>query len=172
MIKILYVKKVPSLKLNDIVNKACEERGILLSKKPKEKFDRNQLMDFLDNYGNNYFIVNEYINDEKETARNFLIEMLKNDYQILLNRRLKEFGFARNEKGKIILIFVDNINPNKNIKEITINNLTNKLNRPEFTLDEENQIRNDFKNFDSLNLGIIKPSIILKELMKNNLLML
>ena len=89
------------------------------------------------------------------------MEMLKNDYQILLNRRLKEFGFARNEKGKIILIFVDNINPNKNIKEITINNLTNKLNRPEFTLDEENQIRNDFKNFDSLNLGIIKPSIIL-----------
>ena len=159
--KILYAKKVPSLKLNDIVNKACEERGILLSKNPKEKYDRNELIEFLDNYGTNFFIVNEYINDEKETAQNFLMEMLKNDYQILLNRRLKEFGFARNEKGKIILIFVDNINPNKNIKEITINNLTNKLNRPEFTLDEENQIRNDFKNFDSLNLGIIKPSIIL-----------
>ena len=159
--KILYAKKVPSLKLNDILNKACEERGILLSNNPKEKYNRNELIEFLDNYGTNFFIVNEYINDEKESAQYFLIEMLKNDYQILLNRRLKEFGFARNEKGKIILIFVDNIIPNKNIKEITINNLTNKLNRPEFTLDEENQIRNDFKNFDSLNLGIIKPSIIL-----------
>ena len=149
------------MKLNDILNKACEERGILLSKKPKEKYDRNQLMDFLDNYGNNYFIVNEYINDEKEEAKSFIIEMIKNDYAILLNRRLKEFGFARNEEGKIILIFVDNIIPIKNIQEITINQLPNKLNRPEFTLDEENQIRNDFKNFDSLNLGIIKPSIIL-----------
>ena len=39
--KILYVKKVPSLKLNDILNKSCEERGILLSKNPKEKLDRN-----------------------------------------------------------------------------------------------------------------------------------
>ena len=159
--KLLNAKKVPSLQLNDILNKACEERGILLSKKPKEKFDRNQLMDFLDNYGNNYFIVNEYINDEKEEAKSFIIEMIKNDYSILLNRRLKEFGFARNEEGKIILIFVDNIIPIKNIQEITINQLPNKLNRPEFTLDEENQIRNDFKNFDSLNLGIIKPSIIL-----------
>ena len=159
--KLLNAKKVPSLQLNDILNKACEERGILLSKKPKEKFDRNQLMDFLDNYGNNYFIVNEYINDEKEEAKSFIIEMIKNDYSILLNRRLKEFGFARNEEGKIILIFVDSIIPIKNIQEITINQLPNKLNRPEFTLDEENQIRNDFKNFDSLNLGIIKPSIIL-----------
>ena len=159
--KLLNAKKVPSLQLNDILNKACEERGILLSKKPKEKFDRNQLMDFLDNYGNNYFIVNEYINDEKEEAKSFIIEMIKNDYSILLNRRLKEFGFARNEEGKIILIFVDNIIPIKNIQEITINQLPNKLNRPEFTLDEENQIRNDFKNFDSLNLGKIKPSIIL-----------
>ena len=159
--KLLNAKKVPSLQLNDILNKACEERGILLSKKPKEKYDRNQLMDFLDNYGNNYFIVNEYINDEKEEAKSFIIEMIKNDYAILLNRRLKEFGFARNEEGKIILIFVDNIIPIKNIQEITINQLPNKLNRPEFTLDEENQIRNDFKNFDSLNLGIIKPSIIL-----------
>ena len=159
--KLLNAKKVPSLQLNDILNKACEERGILLSKKPKEKYDRNQLMDFLDNYGNNYFIVNEYINDEKEEAKSFIIEMIKNDYAILLNRRLKEFGFARNEEGKIILIFVDNIIPIKNIQEITINQLPNKLNRPEFTLDEENQIRNDFKNFDSLNLGKIKPSIIL-----------
>ena len=159
--KLLNAKKVPSLQLNDILNKACEERGILLSKKPKEKFDRNQLMDFLDNYGNNYFIVNEYINDEKEEAKSFIIEMIKNDYSILLNRRLKEFGFARNEEGKIILIFVDSIIPIKNIQEITINQLPNKLNRPEFTLDEENQIRNDFKNFDSLNLGKIKPSIIL-----------
>ena len=83
--------------------------------------------------------VNKYINEEKENAQNFLIEMLKNDYQILLNRRLKEFNFAKNEKGKIILIFVDNINLNKNIKEITINNLTNKLNRPEFILDKLNK---------------------------------
>ena len=93
--KILYVKKVPSLKLNDILNKACEERGILLFKNPKEKLDRNQLIEFLDNYSTNFFIVNEYINKEKKNAQNFLIEMLKNDYQILLNRRLKEFDFVK-----------------------------------------------------------------------------
>ena len=88
--------------------------------------------------------------------------MLKNDYQILLNRRLKEFGFSKTENGKIILIFVDTIDPKPNIKQISISKLTTtNLNRPEFTLDQENQIRNDFKNFDSLNLGIIKPSIIL-----------
>ena len=82
------------MKLNDILNKACEERGILLSNNPKEKYNRNELIEFLDNYGTNFFIVNEYINDEKESAQYFLIEMLKNDYKILLNRRLKEFWFC------------------------------------------------------------------------------
>ena len=160
--KILNSKKVSPLKINDILNKACEDRSLIYNKNSKEKFDRNQLIDFLDNYGTNFFLVFEYINNEKETAKDFIIEMLKNDYQILLNRRLKEFGFSKTEKGKIILIFVDTIDEKPNIKPISISKLTTtNLNRPEFTKDEEIQIRNDFQSLDSRNLGLIKPKVIL-----------
>ena len=160
--RILNSKKVSPLKINDILNKACEDRSLIFNKNPNEKFDRNQLIEFLENYGTNFFLVYEYINNEKDTAKDFIIEMLKNDYQTLLNRRLKEFGFSKTENGKIILIFVDTIDPKPNIKEISISKLTStNLNRPEFTEDEEIQIRNDFQNFDSRNLGLIKPKVIL-----------
>ena len=160
--RILNSKKVSPLKINDILNKACEDRSLIYNKNPKQKFDRNQLIEFLDNYGTNFFLVYEYINNEKDTAKDFIIEMLKNDYQTLLNRRLKEFGFSKTENGKIILIFVDTIDPKPNIKQISISKLTTtNLNRPEFTEDEEIQIRNDFQTFDSRNLGLIKPKVIL-----------
>ena len=160
--RILNSKKVSPLKINDILNKACEDRSLIFNKNPNEKFDRNQLIEFLENYGTNFFLVYEYINNEKDTAKDFIIEMLKNDYQTLLNRRLKEFGFSKTENGKIILIFVDTIDPKPNIKQISISKLTTtNLNRPEFTEDEEIQIRNDFQTFDSRNLGLIKPKVIL-----------
>ncbi len=160
--RILNSKKVSPLKINDILNKACEDRSLIYNKNPKQKFDRNQLIEFLENYGTNFFLVYEYINNEKDTAKDFIIEMLKNDYQTLLNRRLKEFGFSKTENGKIILIFVDTIDPKPNIKQISISKLTTtNLNRPEFTEDEEIQIRNDFQTFDSRNLGLIKPKVIL-----------
>ena len=37
---------------------------------------------------------------------------------------LKEFGFSKTENGKIILIFVDTIDPKPNIKQISISKLT------------------------------------------------
>ena len=50
----------------------------------------------------------------------------------------------------------------ENIKPISISKLTTtNLNRPEFTKDEEIQIRNDFQSLDSRNLGLIKPKVIL-----------
>ena len=81
--------------------------------------------------------------------------------QTLLNRRIKQIGFSQSLNGKVIIIFSDAFDKKLDIKEITIESIRRKINRPNFTEDEILQIKNDFNLFDSRSLGLIKPYIIL-----------
>ena len=160
--KFLYAKKVSSLEYNNLIEKACEERG----KKFDEEntfYNRNELNDFLSQYGKNYFITEEYINDITLTAKDFIINMLQieNINKILLNRRIKQIGFSKSQKGKIILIFTDCFDRNLEKNEISIGSLRRKLFRPNLTKDEILQIKNDFNLFDSRSEGKIKPNLLL-----------
>ena len=160
--KFLYAKKVSSLEYNNLIENACEERG----KKFDEEntfYNRNELNDFLSQYGKNYFITEEYINDITLTAKDFIINMLQieNINKILLNRRIKQIGFSKSQKGKIILIFTDCFDRNLEKNEISIENIRRKLFRPNLTKDEILQIKNDFNLFDSRSEGKIKPNLLL-----------
>jgi hypothetical protein len=160
--KILYAKKVCSLEYNYLIEKACEERG----KKFDEEntfYNRNELNNFLSQYGKNYFIIQEYINDSTSTAKDFVINMFQkeNINQILLNRRIKQVGFSQSPNGKIILIFTDCFDRNLEKNEISIGSLRRKLFRPNLTEDEILQIKNDFNLFDSRSEGLIKPNLLL-----------
>ena len=81
--------------------------------------------------------------------------------QTLLNRRIKQIGFSQSLNGKVIIIFSDAFDKKLDIKEITIESIRRKINRPNFTEDEILQIKNDFNLFDSRSSGLIKPYIIL-----------
>ena len=160
--KILYAKKVCSLEYNYLIEKACEERG----KKFDEEntfYNRNELNNFLSQFGKNYFIIQEYINNSTLTAKDFVINMFQNENinQILLNRRIKQVGFSQSPNGKVVLIFTDCFDRNLEKNEISIGSLRRKLFRPNLTEDEILQIKNDFNLFDSRSEGIIKPNLLL-----------
>ena len=54
------------------------------------------------------------------------------------------------------------------MKDLHVLSLRRRLHRPNLTEDEENQIRNDFRSFDVVNAGLIKPSTILLFAEKDN----
>ena len=160
--KILNAKKYGELEYNDLLEKAAEERGKIYDEE-KINYDRKSLSKFLSLYGRNYFIVQEYIDDSTLTSKDFIINMLQKDNidQTLLNRRIKQIGFSQSLNGKVIIIFSDAFDKKLDIKEITIESIRRKINRPNFTEDEILQIKNDFNLFDSRSSGLIKPYIIL-----------
>ena len=166
--KILNGKKYCKLEYNSLLENAAEERGKIFDEE-NEFYDRKKLNKFLSNYGRNYFIIYEYIDNSTLTSRDFVINMLQKENidQILLNRRIKQIGFSQSQNGKVILLFSDAFDKKLDHKEITIETIKRKINRPNFTEDEILQIKNDFNLFDSQSSGLIKPNIILLIANKN-----
>ena len=160
--KILNGKKYCKLEYNSLLENAAEERGKIFDEE-NELYDRKKLNKFLSNYGRNYFVICEYIDNPTLTSKDFVINMLQKENidQILLNRRIKQIGFSQSQNGKVILLFSDAFDKKLDNKEITIETIKRKINRPNFTEDEILQIKNDFNLFDSRSLGLIKPYIIL-----------
>ena len=167
--KILNARKVCSLEYNNLLEKACEERGKKFIEEQKY-YNRKELSEFLSNFGRNYFIVEEYIDDCTLTAKEFVINMFQkeNINQIILNRRIKQIGFSQNSNGKIIILFSDAFDAVLEKNEITIESIRRKLFRPNLTEDEILQIKNDFNTFDSRSEGKIKPNLLLLIANKSN----
>ena len=160
--KILNGKKYCKLEYNSLLENAAEERGKIFDEE-NELYDRKKLNKFLSNYGRNYFVICEYIDNPTLTSKDFVINMLQKENidQILLNRRIKQIGFSQSQNGKVILLFSDAFDKKLDNIEIKIESLKRKTNRPNFTEDEILQIKNDFNLFDSQSSGLIKPNIIL-----------
>lgn len=137
---------------------------------------------FLSDFGSEFNNVAQIEDAGATSPRDLLIALLSNDPErkyrnIIFSKNLNFIGIAKSsevekeddEGNKItipdpnmfVVIFADKFEPLKENLQISILNHRRRLNRPTFTDDEVLQIHKDFKAFDVLNTGLIKPEIVL-----------
>lgn len=149
---------------NDMLDRAAQKR-LDAYKEDGRNYQYNELVDFLEEYGTRFATVAEYISEGEETARDFVVRMLtgKDSVRALIfDRRFTEVGVAYDKTSNtLVLIFADNFEAKVTKKPLHVISLRRRLHRPDLTKDEDTHIRSDFKSFDILNTGLIKPSTIL-----------
>ena len=155
-------KKVNPIKINDNLVRAAENRINDIDQN-KENLNDDELKKFLNQFGEKFHNIKEYISPKKKYAKEFICEMIqKTDLNdILLNKNLNYIGFSESKKGNLVILFADNFDSKNNLNKISIPHLKRKLKRPNFTNDEIEQMKNDFNIFDVTRTGKIKPNIIL-----------
>lgn len=149
---------------NDMLDKAAEKR-LDAYKEDGKNYGYDELVDFLEEYGTRFASVAEYISTGEETAKDFVVGMLTGKDSVrslIFDRRFTEVGVAYDESSNtVVLIFADNFEAKLEKKPLHVISLRRRLHRPDLTKDEDDHIRSDFKSFDILNTGLIKPSTIL-----------
>ena len=167
---ILKSKSLGPLIPNEMLEKAAEERGNQYHEDQKEK-SYEELVDFLENYGSRYSNVAEIFTEGVPNALTFVVEVLSDPAkrEIVFNRKFTQIGIYQHpETGVLTLLFADIFDAKIEMKDLHVLSLRRRLHRPNLTEDEENQIRNDFRSFDIVNAGLIKPSTILLFAEKDN----
>jgi Ca2+-binding EF-hand superfamily protein len=145
--------------INDnILRKACKDYGELSNYSDKE------LREHISCFGSDF----KHVGQIKRNGYDNPVELIMNilteteDYinNILFSKLYIHIGLYYDEETKrSVLIFTDEIS-NKKVFEKT-KTITRRVNRPQLTNDEIDQIKSHFKRFDVLNKGVIKPNIIL-----------
>ena len=104
-----------------------------------------------------------------ETARNFLCSSLLNIHDneklaknIIFNQKYYCYGLAYDSDNQIVVvIFADQANSPKLNDEPVVSRNWNKLNRPNLSKDEKEQLARDFQLLDTNNIGYVFPNTII-----------
>ena len=167
---LLKAKRLGQLIPNEMLEKAAEERANQYHEDKKEK-SYEELVDFLENYGSRYSNVAEIFTEGVPNALTLVVELLSDPAkrELVFNRKFTQIGIYQHpETGVLTLLFADIFDAKVEMKALHVLSLRRRLHRPNLTEDEENQIRNDFRSFDIVNAGLIKPSTILLFAEKDN----
>ena len=167
---LLKTKRLGQLIPNEMLDKAAEERGNQYHEDQKEK-SYEELVDFLENYGSRYSNVAEVFTEGVPNALTLVVELLSDSAkrELVFNRKFTQIGvYQHPETGVLTILFADIFDAQVEMKDLHVLSLRRRLHRPNLTEDEENQIRNDFRSFDVVNAGLIKPSTILLFAEKDN----
>lgn len=109
---------------------------------------------FIDNDDNEIFLAGKFL------VRNFVenreIDMAKRFFNFALNEI--NIGYNKNVESLIIMICD---NASERLKLEIPADFVQTVNRPNFTIDEINQLRNDFSKFDVLDRKFVRPDTIL-----------
>lgn len=125
---------------------------------------------FLSDFGSNYnFVCQMEDFNSCETPRDILVNLLTSSSdpdrhfrKNMFNKLANFSGIAHNDENSLtVVMFADQFEETQEKINISIHQHRRLLIRPNLTDDEILQIKKDFKNFDVLNTGFIKPSVIL-----------
>lgn len=162
-------KRLGQLVPNEMLSQAAEKRA----KEYKEQgsnLSYDELVEFLEPYGSRYLNVGEYNAEGSDSSKDFVVRMLDNEEtrQLIFNRKFTQVGLYHDAETSVVtVLFADNFDAKLEKKDLHVLSLRRRLHRPNFTEDEENQIKNDFKSLDIMNTGLIKPTTILLFAEKN-----
>lgn len=158
------IKPSPELRMNQYLTKAAEDRLNSLDK-INNSLKNEKLAYYLQQFGSGNICSEEVLIMESFESNYDLIKTLisnPNFIMKILNRRVKEIGYAFNSDNNQGVIFLANrFDPPSEDSEILIESLNRKLMRPKMTEDELLQIKNDFKKFDVLHKGVVIPKTII-----------
>ncbi len=158
------------LNKNEFLTKACEARVAYFLKHQDAVLSCTQedLKAFLSDYCQGYNIYEQVAVRGFVNARNFLCSAILNIYdnekivkKIVFSPKYYNFGIAYDEDSQlVVVVFADQANAIQTYNEPVVSRLWKKLERPIFSEDETNQLRRDFQELDTCNLGFIYPNNI------------
>jgi hypothetical protein len=155
---LLTLRSYKPLKYDIVLRKACKEYGEL------SNYSDSELKEHLLCFGSGFRHAGQVKKNGYENAVELIMNILSetDDYvnNILFSKLFNYVGLHHDEETKrTIIIFTDKISDRREFEKSKT--VTRKVNRPQLTSVEIDQIKSDFKKLDVLNQGIIKPNIIL-----------
>ena len=144
--------------------------------------DKEDLRVFLSDFGRDYTFYSQYagyadfkdtnntninIDSDENPAASFLTQTILSDFtsnnflDSILNVNFFVIGISYDKETNLVVLFIaDDFLSHDNFT-IEISDKWRRIKRPKFCIDEIEQMRHDFKKFDILNEGFIKPNNIL-----------
>ena len=173
--------KTPPLKLSPTLNKALLDLMKTSSKHTGDKFTQKNVENHLKSYCYRVYKVMFFVSDTQKNyesysvLEDFVVDLIKKNFELregILSPMLKRVGgFVGTEgefKGKFALVFTsvfrEFLGVNKNISKpvkFKYYKTKLKLNRPELTEEELENIRRDFNTLDVVESGRIYPDKVL-----------
>ena len=129
--------------------------------------DDEDLRVFLSDFASKYSAVAQLEGEVRETAREWLVNFLafdasKVNRDLIFSKQITSLGVHFNEKKKIFVAFLaDNVEESEANTKISVHTHRRRIRRPDLTDDEIIHIRKDFRMFDVLVTGFIKPGVVL-----------
>jgi Ca2+-binding EF-hand superfamily protein len=170
--------------VNDVLNKISAKRWEVFVESEPAPMDESELKAYLSEWGTGFKTVCSAEEKGNISAKDILLKLLteKKDFlnNIVFNRHLNFIGICRavksnppelrsprnsiitiNDNTYTVIIFADKFEPTAASLRVRVHNHRRRLNRPELTEDEVLQVQKDFKVFDVMNSGYVKPETML-----------
>lgn len=172
--------------VNDDLNKVCAKRWENFVEDESNVMDENKLKTYLSEWGTGFKTISSAEEKGNINAKDLLLKLLteKKDFanNIIFNRYLNFIGVCRAVKSNppevrpassrnsiitisdntyTVIIFADKFEPTPSSLRVRVHNHRRRLNRPNMTEDEVLQIQKDFKVFDVMNCGYVKPETMI-----------